>query len=157
MRRSRAAPPVPPLSDRQRPGLSETLTGVRAPDRCQSCGAADELRTWNEHDAWDRAQTPAVAVVLCARCSDRLIQPHPRFYTAVDRLAPFPGVMAACVACRHRDGLQCRSALLKVNGGPGLGMSFPKPQLVHFNYGGGRGEWKHLYSAPPECAGRELP
>lgn len=150
-------PAVPPFAERERPGLSETLSWERRPDRCQSCGEKDNLRTWNEHDAWDQLQHPAVLVVLCARCSDRLIEPHARLYTQVDRLMPVPGAMALCVDCRHRNGLRCTSQLLKANGGPGLEISFPKPALVHLNYGGGRGEWKNLYSSPPtKCAGREL-
>lgn len=115
---------VPPLAERQRPGLSATLTGPRAPNRCQSCAAThrpeNPLGRWQEYDAWDRPQTPPVVVVLCRACSARMIEPHPRLYVALTRHEPYPGCMSICLDCTHRVGVACRSPAAKVNGGPGL-------------------------------------
>src|SRR5688572_33178922 len=90
---------VPPLVEREKPGLSETLTAPKSPDRCQSCGAPEPtpngnvdatiqrfgltglLERWMECDPWDR--DTHVVVVLCQRCSARLISPHPRLYKAL--------------------------------------------------------------------------
>lgn len=148
--------PPPPLAERRKPGLSATLTGERRPDVCQSCGKRDDLRTWSECDEWDAPQVPAVFVVLCERCSRRMIDTHPRLYLRIDRLEPRPGVMALCIGCRYRQALRCTHSSLRANGGPGLEIHFPKPEVVHLNYGGGRGEWKNLYPGPPTyCVGRD--
>jgi hypothetical protein len=115
---------VPPLAERERPGLSETLTGPRLPWRCQGCGVThakeNPLGRWLESDAWDRPQTPPVVVVLCQACSAREIEPHPRLYTQLDQHEPLPGCMSVCFYCVHRHGVTCRSLVAKQNGGPGL-------------------------------------
>jgi hypothetical protein len=112
------------------PKLSVQLTGPRHPGACQSCGATGEnLQLWREHDAND--QPTYTVVVLCAPCAGRLIEPHPRLYSLLHRFAPFPGVMALCLDCRHRDGTACRSPKAKFNGGPGLEVLYPEPTRVH--------------------------
>lgn len=101
---------VPPLAERARPGLSETLRGPRDPRYCQSCGATHAratLQRWSECDAYDEQQSPLVVVVLCARCSKALIEPHARFYHPLDTNAPVPGAMGICVRCALRDALAC--------------------------------------------------
>lgn len=142
----------PPLAERRAwPKLSETLAHPRRPDGCQSCGATSaELVRWEECDEWDR-QT-GVLVVLCLPCDKRLINPHPRLYRHVHRWQPWPGAMELCVACTHRDGLHCAHPDLRANGGPGLGITFPKPDDVILCPGGLR----RLYQGPPtKCEGRE--
>lgn len=115
-------PVVPPLAEREKPGLSVTLTGPIAPDRCRACGAphvaAVPLARWVECDAWDRPTT--TVVVLCRRCSDRLIEPHARLYHPLGKREPHAGAMSVCLQCAHRAGTSCRSPLAKFNGGPGL-------------------------------------
>jgi hypothetical protein len=153
------APALPSLAERRQPALSETLRGPRHPGRCQACGAEPddrlELQRWRECDAWDKPTS--VVVILCRACSRRLIAEHPRLYVAVDALAPAPGLMALCVGCRRRDGVSCTSPLLKANGGPGMVITFPKPDAVHLCFGGGHGEFRQLYrGAPSACMGREV-
>lgn len=144
---------TPPLTERKKPGLSETLGGPRHPNKCQSCAAPD-ARRWREHDEWDKPLP--VLVMLCETCTTQLIKPHTRLYASIDTLEPWPGAMAICLDCKHRAGLECRHPDLKQNGGKGLMLSVPKPSRVHLNYGGGRGEWKNLYPGPvSKCAGRE--
>ena len=157
-----AAPPLPPLADRQRPGLSETLIGPKDPRVCQSCATPNHpgnpLARWLEHDPNDTLPPKPVVVVLCARCSGRLIEPHPRLYRPVDNGAPFPGCMGVCVTCRFRDGVACTNPLAKLNGGPGLAMTWEKPPVsAHLCYGGGRSEFKTIFSGPVKsCSGREV-
>lgn len=151
---------VPDLAQRRLPGLSVTLTEYpRRLEVCQSCGTPQEMTglcAWEECDEWDKPQSPRVVVVLCNRCSDRLIEPHPRLYRPVAPLEPFPGIMGLCIGCRWQRGVDCTSPKLKGNGGPGLEVAFPRPDKVHLNYGGGRGEFRNLYKGPPtKCSGRE--
>lgn len=87
------------------------------------------IRRWRECDEWDKP-TPVV-VALCAACSKRLIDPHPKLYIPIEADEPDPGSMPTCVYCVHRQGLRCRSPLLKANGGPGLPMVHPKPTWMH--------------------------
>lgn len=153
----RRAPSPPPLAERRKPGLSETLPGLPRPDRCKGCGESADLLAWSECNEWDEPQRPAILLVLCQRCSDRLINAHPRLYLRVDRLEPRPGIMALCVDCLFRRGLQCAHPKLKANGGAGLEVQFPQPSMMHLNYGGGRGEWRNFYPGPPTaCAGRDV-
>jgi len=109
-----------------------------------------------EHDAWDRLPTKPVVVVLCRACGDRLIEPHPRLYTKLDAGAPFPGCMGICLDCRYREGVACSSPLARVNGGAGVELEWEKePIAAHLNYGGGRSEFKHIYSGPAiACSGK---
>ncbi len=64
------------------PKLSETLTEPRDIGRCQSCGNYEQadmdrlVSRWLEYDE-DDCTTP-VFVQLCVKCSDKLIEPHPR-------------------------------------------------------------------------------
>jgi len=149
-----AAPKVPPLAACEQPGLSETLTGPVAPDRCQSCGAAPpdiagdvdyvlkrqgyaRLERWVECDPSD--QPTAVVVVLCARCSKRLIDAHPRLYIALSPDEPRPGCMTFCLECAHREGTRCTHPDAKANGGTGVRLGFDhKPSRMHV-CGGRRG------------------
>jgi hypothetical protein len=153
------------------PRLSETLAGPRAPDRCQSCGLegthsydrrgyykAPELRRWREHSQFDKPEP--IIVILCAGCSDRLIEKHKRLYSHVNANQPEPGTEALCLDCPHREGVACRCPLLTSNGGPGMLMTCPKPSDVHFlrRGKGARSGWEKIYPGPPEgCAGKEAP
>lgn len=147
---------VLPLRERERPGLSVTLPYERRPDTCQACGVLFDIRLWEECDPWDQPQKPPVVVVLCNACGLRLIEPHARLYRPLELFAPLPGVMALCADCCNREGLRCRSPLLKANGGSGLAITFSKPTEAMVCYGGGRGDFVRLYEKPPsKCAGRE--
>jgi len=162
MPRGKKAPELPPLEERLKPGLSETLAGPRDPRMCQRCGAvhtkANPLGRWVEHDEYDQLPRRPAVVVLCKACSDHLIDPHPRLYRFLWPLEPFPGCMSACVDCGLRDGVSCRSELSRFNGGPGLTYKFAgdqTPTQIHVNFGGGRGEWRTMYPAKvSECSGR---
>lgn len=162
----------PPLAERQRPGLSHTLPYPRAWNVCQGCGAvghedpkqtADwsglvQLRRWLECNEWDEP-TPVV-VVLCARCEKREIDRHARLYLQLPIHEPHPGAMPLCEGCAHLEGLACRAPLAKINGGPGLVITHPKPAIMHIlcarGRGGNRGGWLREYSGPATaCSGRE--
>ena len=54
---------------------------------------------WQEHDSRDEPEP--IAVMLCTRCSARLITPHPRVYSRIPRRAPFPGIMDLCIERYH--------------------------------------------------------
>jgi hypothetical protein len=160
------------------PRLSETLPHPPDLTRCQSCGnrlddaaAANRpdppfsgasgaaiatpyaLAVWQEHDDTDRPEL--IYIVLCEACADRIIAEHPRLYRRVDRWAPVPGVMPACIGCRRADGLRCRSPLLKVNGGPGLPIR-PNVAVEGFACTRGKGCRRFVqYAHAPECKGFE--
>jgi hypothetical protein len=163
---------VPPLAARQRPGLTETLPLFwRHPTRCQACGrdvpadGAPPAARWSECDAWDRKQTPAVLLVLCAECSDELVDPHPRMYLEVYARAPVTGAMALCVDCRHRghrgDPLRCAHPDAPANGGAGLAVTIEPPHTGHIcgrgRHGPGCRTFVHYPTPATACAGREAP
>ena len=136
------------------PRLTDDLVGPRSPDRCQGCGAYARLTRWQEHDDADKPE-PRV-VVLCERCSGRLIEPHPRLYAALDPDAPVPGAMPLCLDCRFRAGVRCLHPDLKANGGPGLEI-LPLPLRVLVCRSPRRlSGWETIYPGPPlACQGRE--
>jgi hypothetical protein len=112
---------------------------------------------WREHDDDDRLT--AVLLILCLDCSDRLIEKHPRLYTELDKNEPWPGGMAICIACRHREGLDCRHPDLEANGGPGLKIMVPQPMTGFLDYQDKRGRrsgrtFMSYPHEPRECAGR---
>jgi len=143
------------------PRLSQTLTFHRHIGLCQSCGvsgAEHDVVGWQEHDDSDRAEP--IVVMLCRRCSDALIEPHPRLYRRLQAFEPFPGAMECCIGCVHLDSLACRHPSLKANGGPGLNLTFPKPTTGFWD---GRdrktgkrtgGRFAH-YCGPVVCEGRK--
>jgi hypothetical protein len=98
------------------------------PRMCRSCGATHDLTRWRECDEWDK---PTMAiVVLCRKCSKRLIDKHPRLYLELALHEPFPGTMQICVDCPARSGLGCMSRLAKHNGGPGMKITGPMPTVA---------------------------
>lgn len=142
------------------PRLSETLTGPKRPDLCQSCGSGTDVHPWVEYDEDDRPDRPvAIIVCLCVACSDRIIEPHPRLYHRLHRWEPRPGMMALCVDCRHRSGTGCAHPDERTNGGEGLRVEYPQPGVMFVDAvrGGKRTGWHEtLYTGPPTaCAGRD--
>ena len=143
------------------PRLSETLSPIRRPFDCQRCGAippvgGEPLTAWQEHNDADRPET--IFVLLCRKCADKVIEPHPRLYRRLSRNEPAPGVMQICSGCIYQIEGRCTSDLLRSRGGPGL--KFPGPDTtVHICRAGpkGRGrvgEWLKMWSAEPTtCAG----
>jgi len=109
---------------------------------------------WQEHDSRD--EPAPIAVMLCTRCSPRLIDPHPRLYHRIPPNAPFAGIMDLCVDCRFRDGVRCTHPALKANGGAGLVVDADPGARAHVNLGGGHGTFLTIYRDPPRaCAGRQ--
>jgi len=105
---------------------------------------------WQEHDGRDEPEP--IAVMLCTRCSDRLIEPHPRVYTRIPRNAPFPGIMDLCIDCRFRSGVTCTHPDRVSNGGPGLDIDAAPAMSGHAR---GHGFFT-TYSYPPRtCAEHE--
>jgi len=140
------------------PRLSETSSWIAWPQVCRRCGAAVELSVWQEHDDQDRREL--IFVVLCRRCAERVIEPHPRLYRELDQNEPAPGVMAICGQCRHQVAGRCRSPKAAANGGPGL--RFPGPDSSGFldgvNKATGR-RWGRPFRSwnrePVQCEGYE--
>jgi hypothetical protein len=67
-------------------------------------------------------------VLLCATCSKRLIEPHPRLYHHEPKNKPVPGAMPhLCVGCRWQRDLECTHPKLTANGGPGLNIKVAQP------------------------------
>lgn len=147
----------PPIAERRRPGLCDTLTGPRSPTECQSCGSTAEfLQRWEECNELD--QRTARVVVLCAPCAKRLIEPHPRLYHQLATNEPHAGSMAhLCGPCAHRDGVTCRCPLLKANGGPGMMITYPKPESMFLCGRGAGSGFRQVFSRPvTSCAGQHL-
>lgn len=166
-RRTRApAPPIPPLAERQRPPLSQTLPGPFHPLRCAGCrklqpyhGEGTSWTRWVECDPME--QPTAVVLVFCKACQVTVMEPHPRLYRALEPHAPHPGAMRVCLTCTHRDGaqgLQCASPLQLSRGGAGMRIRHPAGSPCHLNFGGGRGAFIRMYPGPPTgCSGYEGP
>lgn len=135
------------------PKLSETLP-YRRPGECQQCTSITQLTYWRECDESDR-ETPAT-IVLCKRCADQIIEPHPRLYVEQSLVQPLPGAMVVCATCRARSEMTCKSPLATFNGGPGLEYE-PKGSMVHIC----RSPRSHsgwIYSAPGpvyQCSGKD--
>jgi hypothetical protein len=155
---------APTLAERMAAGLSATLPFPRRPDTCQACGlvanalAQGDLTVWVECDPWDRATTPPVYVVLCRRCSTRLIDPHPRLYMGRDVRAPNLGAMALCTDCALRSGLDCGAALARQNGGAGMAITYATaPVFAHVSVSPRSASgFRTLYREPPTaCDGYE--
>jgi hypothetical protein len=137
------------------PKLSETLSGPKAPDRCQSCSAflwgGDPWR-WREHDDDDKP-TPVV-VVLCKDCSRQLVKPHPRLYAALQEFEHHPGSMELCQLCRNRDGVSC--PLSMALGGPGVAIA-PAPSKLFIRASKPSLSGLHIsWREARECSRREV-
>lgn len=101
------------------PRLTTSLTGPDKPEVCRCCGDVD-AHLWQEHDDHDKPEPRYLW--LCRRCSDRIIEPHPRLYDEISPNAPAPGAMRICADCKHRAaGGLCTMA--KANGGLGITVS----------------------------------
>lgn len=137
------------------PKLSETLLFPRSLFVCQSCGSDQQLDRWQEHDDQDKPSHRAV--VLCGRCSERIIKPHPRLYARMQPAEALPGAMGICVGCRHLQDLDCDHPDQKRLGGSGLRIISPK--IVGFACSRGRGGGCHsIYNpgVPSQCDGRQV-
>ena len=140
------------------PRLSETLTGPRDPGKCQSCGVEWDLTIWQECDERDKPEERFV--VLCNECEEKLIEPHPRLYIEWTDNKPWPGIMRICRPCIHRYGLDCRCALQKRLGGPGMKVQSCEPMRGHMSFrdknGRRTGKFFERYAMPPrDCEGRQ--
>lgn len=151
--------------------LTAITGGEKHPLVCQSCGGSNvggfgnglmrlTLSRWQECDHNDRPENKVL--VLCDKCSKRIIEPHPRLYHQLHANQPWPGCMAICVNCRLREGVTCKSPDAKANGGSGVligGMGELMRGFVDYQKkGGGRGghafaEWSH---APTSCKQKEM-
>ncbi|MGN6109521.1 MAG: hypothetical protein ACTHU0_30720 [Kofleriaceae bacterium] len=120
------------------------------------------LERWLEHDPWDRLPAKPDVVVLCATCSARLIEPHPRLYRQLENGAPFPGCMSVCLDCQFREGVSCSAPAAKLNGGAGLTLEWDEPPFFgHVCGGRGRGhrgcQQLAIYRGPVRrCSGKEV-
>ena len=121
---------------------------------CMKCGReGDDVVAWQECDDADRPEP--IAIMLCRRCGDEIIDPHPRLYRVVPRFMPFPGIMACCRGCSHQGHLRCRVA--KCHGGPGVHLHYPEPThaFVDGSRNGRRwGGQMLVYHEPPTCDDR---
>lgn len=143
----------------QWPRLSADLPGKKHIDTCQGCGSQRrDLFIWQECDEHDRPEM--IFVVLCKPCTDRLIEPHPRLYKRRANVDPMPGAMVLCIPCKHRDGTRCANTKATMNGGQGLNIIGPKPDVafVHGTRNGRRCGWREvIYPGPPiACTGFEV-
>jgi hypothetical protein len=133
------------------PRLTVTLTGPRDPHSCASCGELHPEEVWQECDHFDKPEP--LFLLLCAKCSKRLIKPHERLYIDHQRNEPLPGTMDLCDNCIHRTGYACSQT--KAHGGPGILIRVAAPYTVHLNMGSKGGRWMKLYSTgPTNCTGR---
>jgi len=136
------------------------LPGQRHPLHCQRCSGRFErkqLAHWQEHDHNDQPE-PKV-LLLCTKCSDEVIEPHPRLYKRHDSNWPFPGLMEICVECKHRITGNCE--LAQINGGPGVNVTIPPPVQGFMDGRDSKGRRTGgrfaLYIEPANgCTGREV-
>jgi hypothetical protein len=145
-------------------------------DVCQHCGngqlfndrsdtaffadaSVGELARWQEHDELD--QREPILIVLCERCADQLIEPHPRLYRRLRPNEPFPGAMPLCRDCVHRHEVRCEHPNAKANGGAGVELIFPKPTVAFIDgtRNGKKAGWREVWFPGPvqHCTARELP
>lgn len=133
--------------------------------RCQRCGHhgtldrdpegnGTRLYAWQEHDALDRPEP--LAIVLCTRCSDDCIEPHPRLYRRLERNEPYPGLLAICDGCAWREHGACTHPRAQANGGAGVALTIELPQSMHVlthggPRGGRRGYWTKVWPKPAEA------
>jgi hypothetical protein len=140
------------------PRLSLTLIGEKHPLKCQSCGSAETLSIWEERND-DDSRSP-IGVIICKKCSDKLIEPHPRLYYEWSILAPFPGCMKTCVDCALRDGVTCTSGELTWRGGSGLRLTYPQPTIAFVDgrnpkTGKRFGGQQTIFHGDPKCDGKK--
>lgn len=145
-----------PIMNERTHRLSD-LPGIRHPECCQKCGgkASDvgELKFWIEHDHRDNPE--CCGIVLCEPCAKRIIDPHPRLYSRLTKWAPWPGFMALCVACIHRNGVACECPSAKANGGEGIKIKFVIGISGYIDGKDYSGPFR-TYSKPPSgCTGRQ--
>jgi hypothetical protein len=159
---------TPPPAERW-PRLSVTLPGPRDGCHCQACGArgtlpgaeplafgVPELQAWREHGDADELQ--AVFLTLCPACAAALIERHPRLYSELERHEPAPGIMPACIGCDFNARLRYSHPIARTNGGPGLKLTFPKPDVMHVDYSAGgrrRGKTLSIWRGAVKCEGRD--
>jgi hypothetical protein len=144
------------------PRLSETLPH-KNPECCGNCGATEatvvHFVRWQEHDEFDRVEP--IMITLCVKCSDKIIDPHPRLYTRRHFNHPMPGGMECCGECTFRDGFRCAHKNLKANGGEGLILGICQPTVAFIDGRGKDGKrtgWRELwYERAPTCTERNKP
>lgn len=145
--------------------LTLDVPGEVHPLKCQSCGRTKQdcpidrgPARWQEHDHNDNPEHRLI--VLCMACSHRLIEPHPRLYTALGSNDPWPGCMSICLNCKLRVSVSCSSPAAKANGGPGVGIAIEPPYgaLVDGRRNGKRRGWHQRFwpKAATGCKQKEL-
>lgn len=151
------SPTTPRLTD---------LPGTKHPYICQCCGGSAQaglgngilrlsIDRWQEHDHNDRKEHRLV--VLCNVCSARIVKPHPRLYEKLQPAHPWPGCMALCLDCSHRDGVSCSHPNSKANGGPGVMLTIPKPMTAMVDGEKYRGPMILWTGAASACRERNVP
>ena len=140
-----------PRTSQRWPRLSQSLPHPH-PQKCAACGKWDReeiLSLWQEHDEQDKPETRYV--LLCRPCGEKLIEPHVRLHSEINRNTPAPGAMEICGDCRFRDGTWCAKA--KGNGGPGVVISAAKPSTGFWDGAGKDGRRTggvfRIYGHPP--------
>lgn len=146
--------PNPKLSERT-PRLSASLNPFVSRSKCQRCGTTNNVQGWIEHDHRDKPEP--FYVFLCPRCSNELIDPHPRLYSQVMPNAPHPGIMDICADCKWRVGSLCTSRVAMFNGGPapGLAIKIPEPASAFVDGPKFRGRVALYHSPATDCSGKE--
>ncbi len=145
--------PVPGLPAEPMPRLSAEVP-LHDLSECNECGdlgsVRDPLAVWQECDEADVSED--IYLVLCRRCSDRLIPDHPRLYHRMVRHQPAPGAMPICTNCRWHAGTLCQHPRSKARGGPGVRLDGPGAQWTSMQVRGAHGRREHrtgiLYVGP---------
>lgn len=145
------------------------LPGERHPLICQQCGGccggdpdgsgkARIMRTsldrWQECDHDDKPEHRLI--VLCSKCSGRMIEPHPRLYHRLHVNDPWPGCMEICVTCKFRDGIKCSHPDAKINGGNGVMLTVGAPMRGFIDGAKYRGPFCHYPYPPKACKQKEI-
>jgi hypothetical protein len=115
------------------------------------------LQAWRECDLSDKPTK--TVVILCLKCEKKLVERHALLYIELLPFEPRPGSMPVCCNCRDCEDLQCKSAELRANGGPGVRLVYPQPARViartSKRLNGSRCHQMTLYTAPVQCLSKK--
>ena len=139
------------------PFLSEECEETQGlhPRWCGLCGDSPIwLLIYQEHDGDDQP-LPGAYFVLCLKCAEARIDPHPRLYRCWGYHAPCPGAMPLCVDCVHRAGTVCLHPDSRYLGGKGLALEYPSPTTMFVRAAKGHGGPRTIFPGPVTgCPGK---
>lgn len=138
--------------------LSETLPPAKEMHACQQCGGKAHLHRHME--CGDADEPTHTLIILCDPCAKAIVPPHPRLYRQLDNRHPWPGAMAICLDCKHRQVIRCGHPEASCNGGKGVALTYPAPTSAFVDGTDAKGKrcgWRETFWHGPvsACAQKE--